>query len=147
MEMQSSDPNINRFLRERAYLIGQSINYYHTRLNRLLFNLPKDTCKPLPHNKAIDKGAEFMSECLLYLIVLGLPIFEWFRGSAESKQIEFEKNKMIRRMKNDMDVLIEYNVKLKQELDELNKIIDRKIEIRKKAKLYVNSLYSNANLL
>ena len=88
-----------------------------------------------------------MSECLLYLIVLGLPIFEWFRGSAESKQIEFEKNKMIRRMKNDMDVLIEYNVKLKQELDELNKIIDRKIEIRKKAKLYVNSLYSNANLL
>ena len=128
LELQRGDTNkFNKFMRERSYLIGQTINYYHTRVNRLLFNLPKDTIKLLPPEKAIDKGAEFISEFILYVILLGLPVLEWTRQNKENKKLEFYKEKRIRRMKNDMSHIRETNILLKKELLELNELLQKRL--------------------
>ena len=69
--------------------------------------------------------------------MLGLPISEWIRSSRESKAIEYQKSKHMRRLQNDMKYMSERNVILKKELEEVNKEIDRRIEEKKLKKLQV----------
>lgn len=136
-ELQSSDSSLHKFFRVRAYLIGQKVNKYNSIINRRMFGLPKDSVKLLSEQKAIDKGAEVMSELFLYTILLGLPILEWVRSSRESKEIEQNKEKFLRRLKTDMRNLEEENLRLKLEIGEVKQEILAKIEAKKKAQLEV----------
>ncbi len=126
-DIHTQGADFNNFLRRRCYIIGQHINYYQTKINRRMYNLPRDTIKLLPEKRAIDKGAEFIGEFILYSILLTLPVFEWIRASKESKEAEFNKNKNLRRIKNDMNYIKEENNTLKQKLEELSQILDRRI--------------------
>ena len=112
------------FLREYILWIGQMTNYYNTRLNRKVFKLPAtDPIKKLTDDKAIEKGAEFASEVLIYTILLSLPILEWWRQSSITKLKEEMKETGIKRMRVDAELLGQQNSKLKSELKELKGLL------------------------
>lgn len=112
------------FLRKYILWIGQMTNYYNTRLNRKVFKLPAtDPIKKLTDDKAIEKGAEFASEVLIYTILLSLPMLEWWRQSSISKLKDEMKETGIKRMRVDAELLGQQNSKLKSELKELKGLL------------------------
>jgi hypothetical protein len=119
------EPNSKyKFLRGYILWIGQMTNYYNTRLNRKIFKLPStDPIKKLTDDKAIEKGAEFASEILIYTILLSLPIMEWWRQSSISKLKEEMKETGIKRMRVDAELLRQQNSKLKNELKQLKGLL------------------------
>jgi optic atrophy 3 protein len=60
-------------------------NFYHnfdSTINRKFLKISSQFAyKPLSDELAIEKGIEFFYEILFYLIVVGLPVYELWRGS------------------------------------------------------------------
>ena len=119
------EPNYkNVFIKEKIIWIGQIVNYYNTKFNRKVFRIPQsDPIKKLVDDKAIEKGAEFLSEILIYSILLSIPVFEWYRQSKITKIKEEMKETGIKRMRRDINLMRESNLRLKNELDELKNLL------------------------
>lgn len=118
------------FMKEYIIWFGQMTNYYNTKLNRKVFKLPtNDPIKKLSDDKAIEKGAEFLSEIIIYTILLAIPIMEWWRQNKISKKKEEIKDISIKRLRLDVELLNEENVKLKKDLKFMKDIL---IEINNK---------------
>lgn len=114
----------NGFIKEKIMWIGQITNYYNTKFNRKVFRLPTgDPIKKLTDEKAIEKGAEFLSELLIYSILLAIPIAEWWRQSKINQLKEEIKKNGVRRMRHDIELISKDNNKLKNELKELKAIL------------------------
>lgn len=112
------------FIKEKIIWIGQIVNYYNTKFNRKVFRIPlSDPIKKLVDDKAIEKGAEFLSEILIYSILLSIPVFEWYRQSKITKIKEEMKETGIKRMRRDINLMRESNLILKNELDELKNLL------------------------
>ncbi len=112
------------YLKKYINWLGQMTNYYNTKLNRKVFNLSKtDPIKKLSEDKAIEKGAEFTSEVLIYSILLTIPILEWWRQSKINSIKEEMKDTGIKRLRIDAECLHQQNKKLKKELKEIKDII------------------------
>ena len=108
------------FIKNRVIGIGQLVNYYNIKINRKLFRLSsKEPIKPLSEEKAIEKGAEFLSEFIVYSILISLPVLEWLRQSRISKEIENQKEQEVRKIESDIKALAEQNKVLKKKLSEL----------------------------
>lgn len=122
-----------KLLKDSILWIGQAYNYYNIRLNRIIFGLSRtEVIKPLSNEKAIEKGAEFLSEFLIYSILIVLPVLEYIRSNNASKEIEFLREKEVSRMQNDIDKLEKENEKLRERLQNIGKILD---EINTKIKI------------
>jgi len=112
------------FIKEYIVWTGQMTNYYNTKFNRNFFKLPaSDPIKKLTEDKAIEKGAEFVSEIIIYTILLSLPIFEWWRQNKISTIKAEIKETGIKRMRIDIELLSEENGKIKKELKSMKKIL------------------------
>jgi hypothetical protein len=108
------------FVKNRIINIGQLGNYYNIKINRKLFRLSsKEPIKPLTEEKAIEKGAEFLSEFIVYSILISLPVLEWYRQSLISKEIENQKEQEIKNIKSDLGELTKQNNVLREKLNEL----------------------------
>ncbi len=100
--------------------IGQSYNYFNVKLNRKLFGLSKaDVIKPLSNEKAIEKGAEFLSEFLIYSIIIIIPIIELIKNNNASKELEFLRQEKVKKMKNEIEILEQKNENLRKRLNEI----------------------------
>lgn len=113
------------FIKNKIVWVGQVVNYYNIKINRKLFRLSNnEPIKALSEDKAVEKGAEFISELLVYSIVITLPILEWYRGSQIAKQEQYLKDQEIRRIKSDLSALKEQNTTLKDKINELKQILN-----------------------
>ncbi len=115
----------NNYIKEKIIWIGQMTNYYNTRINRKLFRLsPYDPIKMLTDEKAIEKGSEFISEILIYTILLSIPILEWWRQSKINEiKTEIMANG-IKRMRIDIELILENNRRMRKEVEELKELLE-----------------------
>lgn len=108
------------FIKNRIINIGQITNYYNIKINRKLFRLSsKEPIKPLSEEKAIEKGAEFVSEFIVYSILISLPVIEWYRQSLISKEVERQKELEVQKIRSDLNALAQQNKVIKEKLSEL----------------------------
>jgi len=123
LKLQEQKSNLV-FLKNKIVWIGQAYNYYNIKINRSLFRLSKsDPIKPLSEDKAIEKGAEFISEFLVYSILITLPVLEWYRQAKITKEADYLKDQELRRMTNDILALKEQNNQIKAKVEELQMFI------------------------
>jgi hypothetical protein len=108
IKMQESEHTVVVFARNKIEKLGQNFNYYNTLFNRKLFKLA-DTqpIKPLTSEKALERGAELISEFIVYSILLTLPTMEMFRQLRNNKIKEQKKKDYLISIQNDIDKLIE----------------------------------------
>lgn len=123
-KLKLQDQNTNmKYVKDYIIWTGQAFNYYNIKINRKLFGLSKtEVIKPLSNEKAIEKGAEFLSEFLIYSILIILPVIEYLRSNKASKEVEFLRQQEIRRMKNDIDALEKQNENLRNRINEMSNI-------------------------
>jgi hypothetical protein len=123
--MKLQEPSFKyHYLRSKIIWVGQMTNFYNTKINRKLFRLSStDPIKKLTEDKAIEKGAEFISEVLIYTILISLPILEWTRQSKINKIKEQVKEQGIRRMKNDIIFISKENSRLREDLKEIKSLL------------------------
>jgi hypothetical protein len=115
----------DHWVRHQVANVGQVVNYYNTKINRKMFKLSTtDPIKLLSEEKAIEKGAEFISEFLIYTILITLPVLEWIRQTKINKMKEQVKEQGIRRMKNDLEKILCENKELREHLIGLKLIIE-----------------------
>jgi hypothetical protein len=115
----------DHWIRHHVANVGQVVNYYNTKINRKMFKLSTtDPIKLLSEEKAIEKGAEFVSEFLIYAVLISLPVFEWIRQSRINKLKEQVKEQGIRRMKNDLERILCENKELRGHLNELKTVLE-----------------------
>jgi hypothetical protein len=119
-----------KIVRDYTIWFGQMTNYYNTKFNRRFFKLPAtDPIKKLTDDKAIEKGAEFLSEFFIYSILISLPVLEWWRQSKINKIKEEMKEIGLKRMRIDAELLMKENEEYKKELKQIKKVL---IEINSK---------------
>jgi hypothetical protein len=112
IKVQESKNKSALFIKNKLIQLGQSANYYNILLNRKIFGLTKDTqvIKPLNPDKALEKGAEIISEFFVYSILLTIPIYEMIKSYKSNKIKEEQKKQHIVNMQNNVDLIIEKNI-------------------------------------
>ena len=120
VKLQSSNGRIQNKIKVKLVKLGQNVNYYNTIINRKLFKLPtKDPIRPLTEEKALERGAEFVSEFIVYAILITLPIYELIKLNKASTEKENEKENKMRKMRNELNHLVVENESIMNELDEI----------------------------
>jgi optic atrophy 3 protein len=68
--------------------LGNKYHVFETKLNKELLQLENSDffVKPLTQIEAVEKGIEFYYELLFYSIIIGLPLYELYRGSKEAEE-------------------------------------------------------------
>lgn len=108
MKLQESDHKITRFIKNKLTSLGQNYNYYNILLNRRIFGLAKEqVIKPLTEDKALERGAEFISEAIVYTILLTIPTLEMLRSLKNSKIKEQKKKDFLIQIQKNNESLIE----------------------------------------
>jgi hypothetical protein len=132
---QQATGKFGLWARSKLIWLGQTTNYYNIVINRKLFKISTNTAiTSLTEEKALERGAEAVSEFLVYSILIILPIAEMIRQSKMSKQKEAGKEKYIIEMKFELEDVIDENGKIKKEIDEI-KILTEEILNRLNNKL------------
>ena len=120
-----SESDINTFWKNRLINIGQNVDYYNVLLNRKMFRLKSEPIKKLPADKALERGAEFFSEVLVYSILISLPIIEFLRQNKTNKKKEYIKEQGLRRLKNDLENISEINKNVFDKVMEISTIVNQ----------------------
>jgi hypothetical protein len=120
MKMQESENKFVIFIRNRLENLGQKFNYYNTFFNRKLFKLA-DTqpIKPLTAEKALERGAELVSEFIVYSILLTLPTYEIYRQTKNNKIKEQKKKDFLIGIQKEVDRLIESHYENRKDIKEM----------------------------
>ena len=127
--LQSSNSKFHIFIKNKLINIGQDINFYNITINRKLFKLStKDVIKPLSVEKALEKGAEFISEVIVYTILLSLPIYELVKLSKASTEKESIKENSLIVMRNDVNILVLENESTVKELGEIKILVSQVLD-------------------
>jgi hypothetical protein len=128
VRLQSSNGKFPNWIKKKLVTLGQKVNFYNTTINRKLFKLPtKDPIRPLTDDKAMERGAEFISEFFVYAILISLPIYELVKLSKSSNDKDYMKELKMCEMRNDLNHLVVENENI---LNELNEIKESVITIR-----------------
>jgi optic atrophy 3 protein len=91
--------------------MGNKYHYYDTLITRKFMKIQTDSdmfIKALNDDVAVEKGIEFFYEIIFYSIVIGLPLYEMYRASAESKA---KADELESRLKH-IEALVIYNYQL-----------------------------------
>jgi hypothetical protein len=125
LKLQQNQSRFSKIIRGRLIWLGQNVNYYNTIINRKIFKISSTTSvTELSDEKALEKGAETISEFIVYSILIIIPIAEWIRQSKNSKKKELQKEKYINEMKNELEEAILENRDILNELEEIKKQIN-----------------------
>lgn len=119
--LEKSDSKIQNFARENLIRMGQNVNYYNTIINRKLFKISSATThiQELNEEKALERGAEFISEVVVYSILIILPILEWMRQSKKAKEKEAIKERKIKEMRYELDHVMKESQELNKEMSDI----------------------------
>jgi hypothetical protein len=134
----SQDLTLNPFqrsARNQMIFIGQKWNYFNTIINRKLFKINSTSAvTQLSEDKALEKGAEFLSEFLVYSILILIPVLEWMRQSRISKHKEQHKQEKLEEMQYLLEHVSNESNEISSELKEINLLLEeltQKINERK----------------
>jgi hypothetical protein len=120
LRVQESNHRIMVFLRLRLVWIGQKFNYYNVLINRKIFGLVKEEeIKPLTDEKALERGAELLSEMIVYSIILGIPIYEMIKSQKSSAAKEKKKKDFLINIQTDCDNLVENSMENRRSLEDI----------------------------
>lgn len=120
LKLQDSDHIISKKIRDNLINLGQKFNYYTIKINRKLFKINNNTpINPLCTEKALERGAELVSEIIVYSVLITLPTLEIIRSQIKSKEKENKKIQNLMKMRTDLNKIIFYNYQINKELDDL----------------------------
>jgi hypothetical protein len=121
ISLQESKKPVAKFIKKFLESLGQNVNYYNILLNRKIFGITKETSqiKSLTAEKALEKGAETVSEIVVYTILLSVPIYEMMKSYKTNKQKEQKKKDELVKLQNEIDELIEINCARKLKIEKL----------------------------
>ena len=86
-----SNSDINTFWRNRLINLGNRVDQFNVYINRKIVGLKQENYKKLSDEKALERGAEFFSEVLVYSILISLPVIEYVRQTKLNKKNENTK--------------------------------------------------------
>ncbi len=120
LKVQESNHKVAIFIRNKLISTGQNFHYYNTLLNKKIFGLTKETTiKTLSEDKALERGAEFISEVIVYSILLTLPIYEMIKSYKSTQQKEKKKKDYLNKMQTDLDMMIESHIINKNSIQDI----------------------------
>lgn len=126
LKLQQTQSGFSKLVRGRLIWIGQTVNYYNTIINRKIFKISSTTSvTELSEEKALEKGAETISEFIVYSILIIIPIAEFLRQSKLSKKKELQKETYINQIKNELDLAIIDNQDILNEIEEIKTQINQ----------------------
>jgi hypothetical protein len=110
MKIQESKNILAIFMRNRLVFLGQNFHYYNTLFNRKIFGLSKEQAiKPLTTDKALERGAELITEGIVYFLLLILPVIEMVKSYKLNKVKELKKKQGLIDIQNKVYCLVETN--------------------------------------
>jgi hypothetical protein len=122
---QQATSKFGIWAKDNLVWLGQTTNYYNILINRKLFKISSNTAvTSLTDEKALERGAEAVSEFIVYSILIILPIAEMIRQSRISKQKESAKEKYIKEMKYELEDVIDENILIRAEIEDIKKIVN-----------------------
>ena len=125
LKLQQNKTGFSKLVRGRLIWLGQNVNYYNTIINRKIFKISSTTAvTELSEEKALEKGAETISEFIVYSILIIIPIAEWIRQTKISKKKELQKEKYINEMRDELELAIADNQEILNEIEEIKKQIN-----------------------
>ncbi len=114
------------FIKKKLYVVGQNYNFYLTKFNRIILRLnTKDPIKMLSEEKAIEKGVEFLSELILYSIIITIPILEIRKAAIQKKKEKLIEDKIVMRISNAY-------IAIKEENKEINDLLNKDLSLKLK---------------
>lgn len=120
IHMENSSNFLMKYLRKKLIGIGQKLNYYNQNFNRKMFRLNSDKpINPLPENKALERGIEFLAEVIIYTIIVGYPSYEIVKSGKKSALKEEKKDEQYIRMREKLDKEVKEYYKISKDLNEL----------------------------
>lgn len=133
IKLQESNNKTMKRLRDGFIFLGQNFNYYNTLFNRKLFKLSSNSpIQPLSADKALERGAELITEFIVYSVIIAIPTIEIIKSQIKSQQKENQKIENINNMRSDLNNIVnEYN-SFREEVNEIAvslKKINEKIHV------------------
>ncbi len=118
---EESQSKFQNYIRNKLIWTGQTWNHYNILINRKLFKIStgSTTIAELTEDKALEKGAEFLSEFLVYSILLIVPIIEFIRLSKISKKKELEKENYLNGTKELLEKVKNESIELESQINQL----------------------------
>ncbi|KAH9813071.1 optic atrophy 3 protein-domain-containing protein [Melampsora americana] len=101
--------------------VAQSLHRYETRLASGIFSKIQPTIRPLSDTKAIQNGANFLSEAFLFTVALGLIVGENLRGRIQTANRRDKINERLEELEQSMAAINSGQIELKTQLTELIK--------------------------
>ena len=129
---EESGSKVQIFLRRKLINVGQSWNYYNILINRKLFKISSSntSINSLSEEKALERGAEFISEILIYSLLILIPLLEWWRLSKISKAKEKVKEDYLNETKILTQMVLADTKEIEKEIQEIYTLME---EIEKKS--------------
>ena len=124
LALLQSKSDINLFWKNRLVNLGNKVDHFNSYINRKIFRLKPEPFKKLSDEKALERGAEFFSEVLIYSILISLPVIEYLRQTKSNAEIEFIREKGLRRMRNDIEQMLTDNIKVSKTIDNILKQVE-----------------------
>jgi hypothetical protein len=128
---EESGSKLQIYLRKKLISVGQSWNYYNIIINRKLFKISSGhtSVSSLSEEKALERGAEVISEVLIYSLLILIPLLEWWRLSKISKAKEKVKEDFLNETKILTQMVLADAKEINQEINEIKYLME---EIEKK---------------
>jgi hypothetical protein len=125
LKMQESNKKHIIIIRNRLIQLGNTFNYYNTLFNRKIFKLSdKQPIKPLADDKALERGAELISETIVYSILLIVPTIEMIRTYKNNKKKEQDKKENFIKIQKKVEKLIENHNRSISDINELKRVVN-----------------------
>ena len=126
LRIQESNKTHVIFIRNKLITLGNTFHYYNTAFNRKIFKLSdKQPIKPLADDKALERGAELISETVVYSILLIIPTLEMIRSYKNSKKKEEEKKQNLIKIQKNVEKLVENHNRSMSDVFELKELVNK----------------------
>jgi hypothetical protein len=120
IKMQESKNIFAIFMKNKLIFLGQNFHYYNVLLNRKIFGLSKESViKPLTEDKALERGAELISEMIVYSILLIVPSYEMIKSYKTTQQKNQKKKDYMVKIQTEVESMIELNLKNSSQVKEI----------------------------
>jgi len=106
--------------RDGFIFLGQNFNYYNILFNRKIFKLSSNIpIQPLSADKALERGAELITEFIVYSFIITIPTIEIIKSQIKSQLKENQKNDNIMNMRKELNIVVKDNNNFKAEFIEI----------------------------
>ncbi len=125
IKLQESNIHIFVKLKDGLIFLGQKFNYYSIVFNRKMFKLSTKTpIHNLTPEKALERGAELISEFIVYSFLITFSTLEIIKSHKKSTEKEKQKNENLMKMRYDLFDIIDDNYEILKDLKVMKKSLN-----------------------